>query len=201
MLHLPITRLQNSAQRDQGIDQIVPLNNVGFEYIFVRGNGDNIVENIIVVADKDNTEIYLKDNSTPSYTLNAGEFKIISGNEYSTNSPGGTLYIRTQGEDNPLFCYQVVGGNGNSQANLGLFFVPPLSESAQDDIDNIALIDEIGNKYPDGGVSIVYVDGANLSVTDDFSGNVDLSSITVNDVKGRDKYKAISIPDLKEMFR
>ena len=187
----------NSSQRDQGIDQIVPLNNVGFEYIFVRGNGDNIVENIIVVADKDNTEIYLKDNSTPSYILNAGEFKIISGNEYSTNSPGGTLYIRTQGEDNPLFCYQVVGGNGNSQANLGLFFVPPISESAQDDIDNIALIDEIGNKYPEGGVSIVYVDGANLSVTDDFNGNVDLSSITVNDVKGRDKYKAISIPNLK----
>ena len=40
-----------------------------------------------------------------------------------------------------------------------------LSEDAQDDIDNIADIDEIGRETVDsGGVSIVYKDGATIEV-------------------------------------
>ena len=199
---------------DQGIDQIVPVNKVGFEYIFVRGNGTDAVEGIIVIADRDNTKIYLGDDSTHSYELDAGEFKIITGSNYSTQTPGGTLYIRTQGEDNPIFAYQIIGGGGKGingctscpeagQANLGLFFVPALSESAQDDIDNIAYIDRIGATAFSGsndaysGVSIVYLDSAPPTIYSSDSGNIDLATLTVEDVVGRDEYSAVTIPDLK----
>ena len=99
----------------------------------------------IVIADRDNTKIYLGDDSTHSYELDAGEFKIITGSNYSTQTPGGTLYIRTQERQSNF--YQIIGGGGKGINNctscpkldkLTRFIFVSISESAQDDIDNIA---------------------------------------------------------------
>jgi hypothetical protein len=135
-------KIGTSGGRDQGIDQLVPIQRVGHEYIFVRGNGDNAIENAIVVADIDGTEVYLNDDTASTQTLNAGDYMIISGNNYSGSIDGASMYVRTQGDTHPLFAYQIIGGDGSSQANTGLIFVPPLSEEAQDDINNIAYINE-----------------------------------------------------------
>ena len=49
--------------------------------------------------------------------------------------------------------------------NTGLIFVPPLSEEAQDDIDNIAFINEVGETFDEQGLShLVYKDGASLDI-------------------------------------
>ena len=50
------------------------------------------------------------------------------------------MYVSTS-ED--VFAYQGIGGA--SEANQGMFFVPPLSCESRGDINNIALIDEIGD--------------------------------------------------------
>ena len=143
------TFAQSSNGRDQGVDQIVPVEKVGHEYIFVRTAGNNDFENVILVADKNNTEIYLNDQTSVYETLNAGDFVIIEGDKYSATGIGANMYVRTQGDSHPVFAYQGVGidGSGNAvNANQGMFFVPPLSEDAQDDINNIAQIDKIGDK-------------------------------------------------------
>ena len=122
----------------------MPIQNVGHEYIFIRTEGDNTKENVILVADVDGTEIYLNDETTPTETLNAGDFIIIEGDKFNGNTTGANMYVRTQGDSYPVFAYQGVGGP--DIPNQGMFFVPPLSEDAQDDIDNIAQIHKIGSE-------------------------------------------------------
>jgi hypothetical protein len=46
--------------RDVGFDQIVPLEKIGKEYIFVRGNGTDELESIILVAHSDNTQMEIQ---------------------------------------------------------------------------------------------------------------------------------------------
>jgi len=187
----------NASQRDQGVDQLVPIERVGYEYIFVRGNGTGDVENIIVVADKNGTEVFLKDDTSPYGTIDAGQFLIIPGNNYSGTSDGDNLYVRTQGDSHPLFAFQVIGGDGASQANTGLIFVPPLSEEAQDDINNIAKINELGAPVDSGGISIVFKDGASLDIFQNNNVSYDYSAIPVNDVLGKVGYKTLNIKDLE----
>ncbi|MEC3907586.1 T9SS type B sorting domain-containing protein [Tamlana sp. 2201CG12-4] len=146
----------NGGGRDYGIDQIADLSKVGREYIFVKGGGSNDWENVLIVGHTDNTSISINGNA-PVATINAGEYHLIEGNAYNSN---GNMYVETS-ED--VFAYQGVGAN-NSEANQGMFFVPPLSCETRGNIDNIANIDRVGNILYSGGVTIVTKVGANVTI-------------------------------------
>lgn len=139
----------NGNGRDYGIDQIVGENSIGNEYIFVRGDGANSFENILIVAHEDNTDVFINDNTSASATINAGEYYLIEGDEYNAN---GNMYV-TASKD--VFAYQGVGGNGNNEPNQGMFFVPPLSCNNRGDLNSIASIQNIGNRVYNGGITIV----------------------------------------------
>ena len=142
---------------DLGFDQIVSVDRIGNEYIFVRGFGEDITERPLLVAHENNTAVFLNGNTgTPDYQLNAGDYIAIDGSEYS---PSGNLYVRTSKN---VFAYQGVGGN--SQANQEMFFVPPLSCQTPKIIDNIPLINLIGNisYVVNSGVNIVTETGASI---------------------------------------
>jgi gliding motility-associated-like protein len=159
----------NGGGRDYGIDQIADLSKVGTEYIFVKGDGDNDWENILIVAHTDNTTISLNGNA-PITTINAGQHYVIEGNNYNAN---GNMYVETS---QPIFAYQGVGGLGNngspSEANQGLFFVPPLSCEARGNLDNIAQIENIGFTNYQGGITIVTKVGAVISINSSTTGNI-----------------------------
>lgn len=159
--------------RDYGIDQIVGLNKVGTEYIFVKGDGADAWENVLIVAHADNTSISINGLAT-AVTLNAGEYYLIEGNFFSVN---GNMYVETY---QPVFAYQGVGGlssNGSpSEANQGMFFVPPLSCEARGNLDNIANINRIGATPYQGGITIVTKATANVTVTSSVSGNINLGA-------------------------
>ena len=155
----------NGNARDYGIDQIVELSKVGKEYIFVKGDGDNSFENVLVVAHEDNTEVSV--NGTAVATINAGYYYIAEGNFYTDDN----MYVSTSKD---VFVYQGIGGT-SSEANQGMFFVPPLSCGSRGDVDNIPLIDRIGDREFDGGITIVTRDGAevlinNLSISNQPAG-------------------------------
>ncbi|GGZ76766.1 T9SS type B sorting domain-containing protein [Algibacter mikhailovii] len=145
--------------RDYGIDQIVGLSKVGKEYIFVRGDGDNEWENVLLVPHTTGTTI--KINGGPATPISF-PYTVIEGNQFNTN---GNLYIETS---EPVFAYQGVGGLGNngspSEANQGMFFVPPLSCETRGNLDNIANINNIGNTNYQGGISIVTKVGATITI-------------------------------------
>lgn len=165
--------------RDYGIDQIVDLSKTGSEYIFVRGDGSDGWENILIVAHEDNTAISVN-GSSPLTTINAGDYYLIEGNLYSTTD---NMYVQTTAD---VFAYQGVGGAIGSEPNQGLYFVPPLSCEAIGDLDNIANITRIGNVTYNGGVSIVSKSDAVVTINRQALSN--FSVVGPNIVQGNADY-------------
>ena len=145
----------NGGGRDYGIDQIVGLDKVGTEYIFVKGDGNDGWENVLIVAHEDDTTVSINGNGI-SATINKGEYTLIEGNEFNAN---GNMFVQTS---KPVFAYQGVGAS-TSEANQGMFFIPPLSCESRGKVDNIPNIESIGEVTFTGGVTIVT--NANATVT------------------------------------
>ena len=176
----------NGGARDYGIDQIVDLSKVGTEYIFVKGDGQNGWENVLIVAHTDNTTVSINGNTSIA-TINAGNYYLIEGNQYTAS---GNMYVQTS---QPVFAYQGVGAT-NSEANQGMFFVPPLSCETRGNLDNIANIQSIGNTTYTGGISIVTKVGATVTINNTPIGN--FSSIGPNNVTGKTDYVTYKVTGL-----
>ncbi len=142
---------------DLGMDQIVSAERTGMEYIFVKGSGVDETERPLLIADTNNTEIYLNGSATPTTTLNSGQYLALSGADFSSD---GNLYVRSSKN---IFAYQGIGGS-SSQANQNMHFVPPLSCQTPKSINNIPLINEVGGLTDfTGTVCIVTKTGATLT--------------------------------------
>ena len=176
--------------QDYGLDQIVGSDLVGSEYIFIRGNGNDGWENVLIIADQDNTEILVNGQSYGTIDK-AGDYILIEGDSYSSNIAGGNMYVRTQNLEHKLFAFQGTGSVYDSAfaaaANQGMFFVPPLNCSSKGDVNNIASIDKIGNKAFEGAVTFITNKGSNILINgngietyNDVAGPLD--------VTGNDKY-------------
>ena len=191
------TFAQSGGGHDHGIDQIVGLDRVGHEYIFVKGNGEGELETPLIIGAVDGTQIFINEDTNPVATIDAGGYYLVPSQNYSSTSQGATMYVRTQDKNHPVFAYQGVGGNGDSEANQGMFFVPPLDEEANDDVNNIPAIDLIGqtNYSESSGVSIVTNSDATITINDG-NGDYDIASLTAVSVTGKSEYKAYSIDDL-----
>ena len=172
----------SSGDKDSGIDQIVAVENVGKEYILCKGNGSTALERPIIVAHFNNTQIFLNGITTPIVTLNAGQFYPVLTSAFSADN---NLYIRSSQK---IYVYQMIGGapdgNTNQYRTEGLIFVPPISCSIPNEINNIIEPNVIGAMTFDGGVMItamrdsqvtVLVDGvaANLGAAGTVVGNPD----------------------------
>jgi gliding motility-associated-like protein len=148
--------------RDVGFDQIVPFEKTGKEYIFVKGNINSTnheLERVLLIAHQPNTAIFINGSSFPYITLsNAGDYIDIDG----SNFIDGNLFVSTSEK---VFAYQSTSGS-NSPANQNLFFVPPLNCSTPNIVDNIPLIESIGNVSYSGGLNIVTETGATVLIND-----------------------------------
>ena len=190
----------NGGGRDYGIDQMVGADKIGDEYVFVKGNGENGWENILIVADEDNTDVFLDDNPIPIINLaKAGDYYLIEGDAFSNAGSERTLYVSTS---NNVFAWQ--GTGTGSEANQGMFFVPPLSCQSQGEVNNIPQIDYIGSSLFSGFVTIVTNQTASVTFSDanntnksaddsSFSGGVLI--IGPESVQGSD-YKAYILQNL-----
>lgn len=142
----------NEGANDIGVDQIVPVELVGSEYILCKGNGGNIIEIPYVVAHENNTQVFLNGNGNPSVTLAAGEYFAVPTAQFTA---AGNLHILTS---KPTYMYQVIGGVANTDDEKrtgGLIFVPPISCAIPNAVDNIYQPNRIGNIRYDGGLMIV----------------------------------------------
>ena len=161
-------RNQNIGNTDYGIDQLTDINILGSEYIFIKGAAIDEVEKVILIADKDGTEIYKDGGVTPITTLNEGEHLILDDDTYGGFS-SDNMYISTQDPSFKLIAFQGIGYGGvvggSSGANQGLIFVPPLSCSSKGNIDNIPFIEKVATETMIGGtLTILTEDGADLRI-------------------------------------
>jgi gliding motility-associated-like protein len=146
----------NLQNLDLGFDQIVSVEKTGREYIFIKGNGEDILERPLIVANEDDTAVFLNGSITPITTLYAGEYIALDGSKFSKS---GNLYVKTSKN---VFAYQSIGGT-NSQANQNMHFVPPLSCETPKIINNIPFINQVGNNTTFTG-TVCLVAEANASL-------------------------------------
>ncbi|AWG21803.1 hypothetical protein FFWV33_09785 [Flavobacterium faecale] len=182
--------------RDVGFDQIVSFEKTGKEYIFVKGAGTNDIERVQLIAQVDNTIVYINGSTTPFATLNAGQYADITGSSFTN----GNLYVQTS---EPVFAYQSIGGAANP-ANQNLFFVPPLNCTTPKIVDNIPLVDLIGsNSFSDNFLNIVTETGATVSINNSVltsspvpvSGSPGFERYTVNSLSGN-----ISVKSTRQVY-
>tara|TARA_R110002051_G_scaffold100879_4_gene171396 strand:- start:40454 stop:43570 length:3117 start_codon:yes stop_codon:yes gene_type:complete len=155
----------SSGSRDAGIDQPVPENNLGKDYIFVRGGGQNSTEFPIIIATQNNTQIFVNGSATPMATINNGDYYIVPGTNYSSSSPGANMYVRTSKD---AYAYQNLAGSNGVQT-VGLNFVAPLNCLIPDTVDNIPDIRDAAGTTLTGGITIIAstaTPDANIVVTD-----------------------------------
>ena len=148
-----------STSRDMGIDQSVPVNRVGKRYIVVEGDGIAQLEQPIIIAHYDNTDVYINGNPAVITTLQAGDYYLVP-NTFYQGVNHRNMYIETSEN---VYLYQALSGSV-SEANGGLNFIPPLNCFLPDTIDYIPNVNTIGSVNFNGGVMLFTKQGATLQI-------------------------------------
>jgi len=188
-------RQENNSNRDAAIDQPVPENRIGKEYVFVRGNGgsNGATEFPLIIAIADNTQIYVNGSRTPIATIDDGEYFEIPSTYYSSNNPGANMFVYTSKD---AYAYQSMAGDAKIYTH-GLNFVAPVNCLLPDRMDHIPDITNMAGTTLNGGVTIIAsttTPDANI-VVEDSTGEVPLPAS--NPVAGTDDWKTYYIPNLK----
>lgn len=147
----------SAASRDIGLDQIVPTSLLGTEYIIVKRYSflEEECERVTVIADSDNTEIFLNGSATPTATLNAGEFYIFPAASYDAND---IMYLESSAE---VYVYQSTNGSATVSHAQGLNFIPPLGCSGIKEV-TVPTIDSFNGLA--AGIDIIGKVGATILV-------------------------------------
>ncbi|NAS12259.1 DUF11 domain-containing protein [Poritiphilus flavus] len=187
-------RQAGASNRDAGIDQPVPENSLGKEYVFVRGNGGSSgqTEFPLLIGTQNNTEIFVNGSATPIATINNGEYFEIPSSNYSSNSVGANMYVQTSKD---VYAYQCMAGSSQVYTQ-GLNFVAPINCLLPDTMDNIPDIRDAAGITVSGGVTIIAstaTPDSNIIVTDS-GGTVSLPAS--NTVAGTSDWKTFYIANL-----
>ncbi|MCR6720090.1 MAG: IgGFc-binding protein [Chitinophagaceae bacterium] len=151
-----IQPVAGSTSRDAAIDQIIPENTLGKEYVLVRGRGIDGLEFPVVIATQNNTQIFVNGGTTPIATINNGDYYAIPSTYYSqssTNSsvPGGNLYVRTSKE---AYVVQSLAGDV-SDATGDVNFIAPINCLLSNTVNNIPDVSVVAGQTISGGITII----------------------------------------------
>lgn len=182
------------SHRDAGIDQPVPENKLGKEYVFVRGNGNTngLTEFPLVIAIADNTQIFVNGGTTPIATIDDGEYYKIPSSYYSSNTVGANMFVQTSKD---VYAYQSMAGS-SALYTQGLNFVAPVNCLLPDVMDNIPDIRNIAGSTVTGGLTItasVNTPDENIKVYQD---GVEITKPASDAVAGSNDWKTFFIPNL-----
>ena len=188
-------RQVGSSNRDAGIDQPVPENRLGKDYVFVRGNGNTngTTEFPLIIGTADNTNIYVNGGTTPIATIDEGDYFEIPSSYYSSNTVGANMFVQTSKD---AYAYQCMAG-ASAVYTQGLNFVAPVNCLLPDVMDNIPDIRNIGGTTVTGGVTIiaaVNTPDANIKV---YENGTEITSMPASvPVAGTSDWKTFFIPNL-----
>jgi uncharacterized repeat protein (TIGR01451 family)/gliding motility-associated-like protein len=154
-----------SNAQDAGIDQPVPIESVGREYVFVRGGGGDNLEFPIIIGTVNGTDIFVNGSSTPIATINEGEYFLVPGSNYSGSTAGSNVTVTTS---NNVYAYQSLAGSSSIATN-GLNFIAPVNCLLPSTLSNIVDIEDLVGATIDGGLTILAsttTPDSNIIVTD-----------------------------------
>ena len=172
-----IRQAQSSNPRDMGYDQLVPVKNLGTDYLIMEGESSSYKGTAaIIVATEDNTTVSV-DGSVKNSDLDEKEFYEW---DLDNNNNSSLDHISA---DKPIMVYYqgYSTDNKNSKNNNGMFLMAPLNASNSSDGANHAHIgDDIGevnSSSNDGEINYYILQPSNATTTvQDGSSNYSLSS-------------------------
>lgn len=146
------------------MDQSVPTERLGKDFVVVKGNGDvySEMESILLVATEDNTTYSI--NGLPSgITLNAGEYQMLS---YFYTHQGNGHYNMSVSASKNVYLYQFLAGASGPGENAtgGMNFIPPLSCFMPNKVDEIGFINKIGSNTYNAKLNIITQTGATVTL-------------------------------------
>ncbi|MCU7615375.1 gliding motility-associated C-terminal domain-containing protein [Chryseobacterium sp. GMJ5] len=125
------------------MDQSVPVDRLGNEFVLVKGNGNinERMEDALIVATENNTQVFINNNPTPVTTLGEGDSyrvnQLSNTNYINQGNEHYNMYIKTTKN---VYVYQLLAGVAASNATIGFNYVPPLNCYLPRKIDEIGLI-------------------------------------------------------------
>lgn len=182
------------AGADIIMDQSVPVDRLGDEFILVKGNG-NIgqgMEGALVVATEDNTQIFVNGSATAIATINEGEFFRINDVNFINQAGSGhfNMHISTTKD---VYVYQLLAGVATSNATLGFNYIPPMSCYLPRVIDEIGRINEMPGITPTVKLNVITEAGATVVVT---SNGVPVASQGPYPVTGSTNWVSYSVQNI-----
>lgn len=144
----------SASSTDILMDQSVPIEKLGKEFVLVKGNGtiyqptssnySQNMEKAYIVAAVNGTNIYVNDGTTPinSVPLNAGQPFVI-GSEHYINQGNQQYNMLVRSTEN-IYVFQLLAGasGGNEIATGGYNYIPPLNCYLPKKIDEIGFVNE-----------------------------------------------------------
>lgn len=185
-----------SSGSDLIMDQSVPITRLGNTFALVRSlspiGATTNMEGAIIVATKDNTQIYLNDSTTPAATLNDGQFYRVPADSYiNQGNEHYNLFIST---NHSVYVYQLVGMDDTYSG--GFNYIPPLGCYLPRKIDEIG---EINSMPGNPGtitlkLNIVTQPGASVEVT---SNGVPVTPQGPFNINGTSDWVTYSVPGIR----
>lgn len=187
------------------MDQSVPVERLGNEFIVVKGNGNvsALMEDALIIATENNTEVRINGGPVIA-TLNEGQYYRVNGP--NPGAPANNVNYIDQGNGHynmhiktskNVYVYQLLAGLATSIATLGYNYIPPLNCFLPRKIDEIAYINDLNGSTNDIKLNIITEAGA--TVTYSVNGGAPISPTTAQGpypVQGTSDWQTYSIPGL-----
>lgn len=149
------------------MDQSVPTDRLGNEFVVVKGNGDisKRMEDVLIVATEGGTQVFINNSPTPVITLNEGESYRVNETNNTNYINQGTnhynMYIKTTKN---VYVYQLLAGVATSNATIGFNYIPPLNCYLPRRIDEIGMINILPPTINNVKLNILTETGAAVTV-------------------------------------
>ncbi|MBB6372685.1 T9SS type B sorting domain-containing protein [Chryseobacterium shigense] len=185
----------NFTNNDVLMDQAVPVDRLGKDFVVVKGNGSvsSEMETALVIATENNTQLTINGVAS-GITLNTGQYYMVPSSNY-INQGNGNYNMGISSNKN-IYVYQFLAGvsGGNEYPTGGMNFIPPLSCFMPNKVDEIGFINRIGgltystklNIITQTGATVTYNGGAIAAVNGPYpvTGNPNWVTYSIPNVSG-----------------
>lgn len=166
---------------DNGIDifmdQAIPVERTGEEFIVMSGNGrienssdSSVMEKTLIIATVPGTEVFLNGNisSTPDFVLaKPGDYRLIESSLYFPADTADNVFGLHLKTSEKAYVYQLLAGSSDNElASGGMNIIPALSCFLPSSINEISNVDEnpVYSSYSGGSGGIGLIEHHNVKL-------------------------------------